>query len=48
MFSHSLLLLRILYYLRITVYVLFIVYETLPAGKSPIEVDNKYNLYGGT
>jgi hypothetical protein len=32
----------ILYYLRITVYVFFIVYVTLPPGIGPIAVGNKY------
>jgi hypothetical protein len=48
MFSHSVysvLLLCTLYYLRITVYVLFIVYVTLPPGIGPIAVGNKYILY---
>jgi hypothetical protein len=41
----SVLMLRILYYLSITVYVLFIVYVTLPSGIGSIAVFFYSNIY---
>jgi hypothetical protein len=46
---HSVLLLRVLYSVQLMYYCLrmFIVYETLPLGISPIAVGNKYNNKSG-